>query len=124
MKKIMMMLTALLTISLSACIPALCTPTRSLSQSKSSKKATIGAFRAYFQLADGITAVDSDPANTIRAFVLNFGDDSEASGIENVQSSMANGQSASWYDMLGRKLNGKPTATGMYINNGKKVAIK
>ena len=86
--------------------------------------ATIGAFRAYFQLADGITAADPDPANTIRAFVLNFGDDSEASGIENVQSSMANGQSASWYDMLGRKLNGKPTATGMYIYNGKKVAIK
>ena len=29
-----------------------------------------------------------------------------------------------WYDMNGRKLSGKPTTKGVYINNGKKVAIK
>ena len=29
-----------------------------------------------------------------------------------------------WYDMNGRKLSGKPSTKGIYINNGKKVAIK
>ena len=29
-----------------------------------------------------------------------------------------------WYDMNGRKLNGKPTKKGLYINNGKKIVIK
>ncbi len=30
----------------------------------------------------------------------------------------------SWYDMNGRKLNGEPSARGIYINNGKKVIKK
>ena len=29
-----------------------------------------------------------------------------------------------WYDLQGRKLSGKPTQRGIYINNGKKVVIK
>jgi hypothetical protein len=29
-----------------------------------------------------------------------------------------------WYTMDGRKLEGKPTKKGLYINNGRKVAIK
>jgi hypothetical protein len=29
-----------------------------------------------------------------------------------------------WYSLDGRKLDGKPTARGIYINNGKKVVIK
>ena len=29
-----------------------------------------------------------------------------------------------WYDMSGRRLDGKPTKKGLYINNGKKVVIK
>ena len=29
-----------------------------------------------------------------------------------------------WYTLDGRRLQGKPTASGIYINNGKKVVIK
>ncbi len=29
-----------------------------------------------------------------------------------------------WFDMKGRKLNGKPTAKGIYYNNGKRVIVK
>ena len=29
-----------------------------------------------------------------------------------------------WYDMNGRKLNGKPAVPGIYVNNGKKIVIK
>jgi hypothetical protein len=34
---------------------------------------------------------------------------------------MDNGQ---WYDLNGRKLDGKPTKKGVYIQNGKKVVVK
>jgi hypothetical protein len=29
-----------------------------------------------------------------------------------------------WYTMDGRKLEGKPTKKGLYINNGRKIVIK
>ena len=44
-------------------------------------------------------------------------------GIESID----NGQLTidnSWYDLNGRKLNGKPTTKGVFINNGRKVVIK
>lgn len=76
----------------------------------------VNACRAYFH-------VDLATANLARAFVLNFGDD-EATGIENVQSSKLNVQSSAWYDLSGRRLNGKPTAKGLYIHGGRKVIVK
>ena len=82
-----------------------------------SKDKTIGSFRAYFELSDGVEA---------REFVLNFGDE-EATGIvsiDNGQLTIDNWAAAAWYDMQGRKLDGKPTAKGLYIHNGKKVVIK
>jgi hypothetical protein len=51
--------------------------------------------------------------------VLNFGED--ASSIEKV---IVNTAASAWYTLDGRKLNGKPTAKGLYINNGRKVVIK
>ena len=88
---------------------------------------TIGTHRAYFQLAPGITAgepVSSSNAKQIRAFNLNFGDD-EATGIISVHDSgfMVNGSDA-WYTLDGRKLDGQPTASGVYIHQGKKVVVK
>ena len=83
----------------------------------------IGAFRAYFQL-NGITA--GDRPTEARAFVLNFGNDSGDATRLNDKGKMINDKDADtvWYDLSGRKLNGKPTAKGLYINNGKKVVIK
>ncbi len=87
-------------------------------------KMTIGAFRAYFQLADGITA--GDKANAIRAFVLNFGD-GEQTGIEDAaaNSSLFTHHSSlqQWYTLDGRRLSGKPTQPGIYVENGKKVVM-
>ena len=81
---------------------------------------TIGAFRAHFTL-NGI----GDPNAGVRAFKLNFGDDDNATGIISVHDSgfMVNGSDA-WYSLDGRKLDGKPTQRGIYINNGKKTIIK
>ena len=90
------------------------------------KAMTIGTHRAYFQLADGITAgepVSGSNAKQIRAFNLNFGDD-EATGILTTNLTNSTNSSNEWYSLDGRMLNGKPSRAGVYINNGKKVAIK
>ena len=84
---------------------------------------TLNAFRGYFQL-NGLTA--GDPNADVRAFVLNFDEGSgESTGIISVDGAegTVNG-SDMWYTLDGRKLQGKPTQRGIYINNGKKVAIK
>ena len=44
-------------------------------------------------------------------------------GIDNVNPNV-NDNEAAWYDLGGRKLNGKPAQKGVYIKNGKKVVIK
>ena len=87
---------------------------------------TIGSHRAYFQLADGLTASPNPSqggGNQVRAFVLNFGDDEPTAIKEMVNRKSSNGKSA-WYTLDGRMLTGKPSRAGIYINNGKKVAIK
>ena len=45
-------------------------------------------------------------------------------GIEEVQGSRFKVQGSGWYDLFGRKLNGKPTQKGVYILDGKAVAIE
>ena len=81
---------------------------------------TINAFRGYFQLK-GITAGDL-PTSNVSTFVMNFdGDDGETTSLSPNPSPKGEGN---WYSLDGRKLNGKPTAKGVYIYNGKKVIIK
>ena len=84
---------------------------------------TIGAQRAYFELT-GLTAGD---VATTRMF---FGD-GEQTGLVDVdfkstshESGISNPLQHTWYSLDGRKLDGKPTARGIYINNGKKVVMK
>ena len=75
---------------------------------------SIGAFRAYFELNSGASA---------RAFVLNFGE-GETTGILSTTNFTNDTNSDAWYDLSGRKLNGKPSRAGVYINNGKEIVIK
>ncbi len=76
---------------------------------------SINAFRAYFQLTGGQHA---------RAFVLNFGEGEETTGVVDVRCKMEDVRSDGWYDLSGRKLDGVPTQKGLYIYNGKKTVIK
>ena len=54
------------------------------------------------------------------------------SGIDSVNDSgfMVNGSwlmvngSGAWYTLDGRRLNGKPSQRGIYVNQGRKVVIK
>ena len=88
---------------------------------------TVNACRGYFQLKQGLTAGEPSDSNqaSVRAFKLNFGGDDDATGIISVHDSgfMVNGSDV-WYTIDGRKLDGKPTQRGIYINNGKKTIIK
>ncbi len=86
--------------------------------------AHIGAFRAYFELGNGITV--GEEASTVRSFNLGFGEGSDETGIDSMHNSeclMLN-EADAWYSLDGRKLDGKPSAKGMYIKNGKKAVIK
>ena len=47
----------------------------------------------------------------------------DATDIGTIDTRTGEFTSDGWYDMNGRKLNGKPTTKGVYINNGKKVSV-
>ena len=54
-------------------------------------------------------------------------DEDDATGIEaveNVQCSMFNVQSDSWYSLDGRRLSAQPTRKGIYVKNGQKFIVK
>ena len=82
--------------------------------------AGIGAQRAYFKIGGEGALL----ARRLTSFSIDFGD-GEETGIISVHDSgfMVNGSDA-WYTIDGRKLDGKPTQRGIYINNGKKTIIK
>ena len=85
---------------------------------------TIGAFRAYFQLV-GITA-SPDPSQgggDVKAFVLNFGGSEDATSIDHSPLTIDH-SAGGWYSLDGRRLDGKPSKVGIYINNGRKVVVK
>ena len=87
-----------------------------------SQEMNVNSFRAYFQLAEGITAGELvNGAQGVKAFVLNF-DDGQVTGIISIPNPSLNG--GDWYDLSGRKLSGKPAQKGVYINNGHSVVIK
>ncbi len=81
----------------------------------------VKSFRAYFRLNNGLKA--SQGGEGVR-IVLGFGE-GEATGIDDVQRSTVNGQSASaWHTLDGRQLLHQPTAKGLYLHGGRAVVIK
>lgn len=88
---------------------------------------TINAFRAIFQLKNGYTM--GDPDSNINSIVLNFGDDATSIVDADLKSAsqesgILNPLQQTWFTLDGRRLNGKPTAKGIYIYNGYKIVIK
>jgi hypothetical protein len=55
--------------------------------------------------------------------VLNIGGETTAIEVKGVKG-VKEVKNDAWYDMSGRRLDGKPTAKGFYINNGKKIVVK
>ena len=94
--------------------------------------ASIGAFRAYFQLEGDIEA--GDLPSSVRSFVLNFSDGaecgdaisdgSEGTGICPAATKEIADRTGAWYDLSGRKLQVEPTQKGIYVKNGRKFIVK
>ena len=84
---------------------------------KFNKDRNMPEHKAYLLVPSGDSA---------RAITLSFADDiTGVETIDNGQLTIDNYAGADvWYTINGVKLSGKPTAPGMYINNGKKIIIK
>ena len=81
--------------------------------------ASIGAQRAYFKIGSGEAL-----ARQLTSFNIDFGE-GDVTGIISVNGSgfRVNG-SDGWYSLDGRRLDGKPSRAGVYINKGIKVVVK
>ena len=74
---------------------------------------TLHAFRCHFKTYSDTKA---------RSFEMDFGDgETTVLTLVNSEKRIVNSE---FYDLQGRKLNGKPTKKGLYIHNGKAVVIK
>ena len=76
---------------------------------------TFTANKAYLQIPTYILD------NSASAVGIIF--DDETDGIESIGQGMEDAN-ANWFTLDGRKLNGRPTAKGIYVVNGRKVVIK
>ena len=78
----------------------------------------LGACRAYFKIGE-----DGNAAR-VTAFNIDFGD--ETTGIVSIDYSplTIDNSAGEWYSIDGRKLKGKPTMKGVYINKGNRIMIK
>ena len=71
----------------------------------------IGSCRAYFKI-NGISRA--------RSCILNFGE----SVTTTIHNTPFTNEAGAWFSLDGRRLNSKPTMSGVYINNGRKVVVK
>ncbi len=76
--------------------------------------ASIGAFRAYFDLGSN--------GDAVREFRLNFGGEGSTQGIVSLTTNPT--PKGIVYTLDGRKLDKMPTRKGLYIENGHKLVIK
>ena len=81
--------------------------------------AGLGAQRAYFRIG----GTDAALARRLTAFNIDFGDGDNTTGILDVTAGSADTANGI-YTLDGRRLQGQPTAKGLYIVNGKKVIVK
>jgi uncharacterized repeat protein (TIGR02543 family) len=79
----------------------------------------IRSCRAYFS----VPYIKGNAKAMARAFHLDFGD-GEQTGITTTNYTNFTNDDDAWYSLDGRKLNGKPTKSGVYVNGGRKVVIK
>ena len=71
---------------------------------------------------DKLTQSDMEFATSILEEVMKQAKDAVATGINTVNA--ASRMAEKYYDLNGRRFNGKPSAKGVYINNGNKIVMK
>ena len=80
--------------------------------------AILGAQSAYFKIGE-----DGSNPPRITSINIKYGKGGIPTGISGVTTDARSGADG-WYTIDGRRLAGKPTQSGIYINNGQKVLIK
>ena len=71
---------------------------------------------------DKLTQSDMESATSILEEVMKQAKDAVETGINTVKA--ASRMAEKYYDLNGRRFNGKPSAKGVYINNGNKIVMK
>ena len=71
---------------------------------------------------DKLTQSDMESATSILEEVMKQAKDAVDTGINTVNA--ASRMAEKYYDLNGRRFNGKPSAKGVYINNGNKIVMK
>ena len=86
--------------------------------------AHIGAFRAYFELGNGITVGEAN--SSVRGFNLEFSEEGTPTGVGHTEITeiTERADAEGWYTLDGVKLDKKPTKKGLYIYGGRKVVVK
>lgn len=82
-------------------------------------KTKMKGYRAYFSFYDVLEDYESTSEAPVYIDYLE-GDPAAIVSVDDERDGMV----ATWYTLDGRKLNVKPTTKGLYIYNGKKIAIK
>ncbi len=82
---------------------------------------TLRSFRAHFV----VPTTSTNGARAMTWSIVNFGDgDTTSLSEKGIVNSKKLATATEWYSLDGRRLSGKPTKKGVYINNGRKVVIK
>lgn len=84
------------------------------------RTATVGAFRWIIRQT---SKYGGTPAYARQMIIFDV-DSGEATGIVSTTDCTDSTNSDAWYDMQGRRLQGKPSRAGVYINKGVKVVVK
>jgi len=84
------------------------------------KTAFTRPFRGYLRVASS----ESSANRAITAYFYDIDGDLETTGLLNVETGDVEPVSADWYTMNGVRLSGRPSAKGIYVNNGKKYVVK
>ena len=97
---------------------------------KAAAGASIAPFRAYLKYTAPVsnaprrgTAEEALPSR-MSVRLVNADGDVTAIGAIDTKTGEIRFDSEAWYTLDGRRLNGKPSVKGMYINNGRKIIVK
>ena len=97
---------------------------------KAAAGASIAPFRAFLQFTAGGSsaprrgAAEEALPSRMMVRLVNADGDVTAIGTIDTKTGEIRFDSEAWYTLDGRRLNGKPSVKGMYINNGKKIIVK
>ena len=88
-------------------------------------KVSVAAADLTLTISDGKLVVNNGAQSfTLTELSKMYFSSTDVTPIDRVTTDTTATADANWYSLDGRKLPGKPTTKGIYINNGKKISIQ